>query len=76
MKYYYFYFILFFNASLIAYVNHHNNFDAILTYVNNDDHHAHTIVLLDIDNTIAQPRGTYVASDQWVGYLLKQKMNT
>lgn len=74
MKQYFFYLILFFHISLNACINHHNNFDTILNYIDTDDHHPYTIVLLDIDNTIAAPAGTFVASDQWVSHHMKIKM--
>jgi phosphoserine phosphatase len=75
MRQYFLYLILFFHAPLIAYVNQHNNFDAICNYISLDDHHSGTIILLDLDNTLVQPYGTYLASDQWVEYHIKQKMN-
>lgn len=67
--------ILFFNSSFFAYIKHHNNFAAVLDYVTAQDHHENTLILLDIDNTIAQPADTYVASDQWVSYHMAKKMN-
>lgn len=75
MKQYFLYLIIFLHLPLFTYINQHNNFNAILNYIDNTDHHPHTLVLLDIDNTLAQPRGTYLASDQWVGYHIKQKMS-
>lgn len=74
MKHFFVYVILFFNIPLFSYINHHKNFDAIWNYIDVNDHHPHTIILLDLDNTLVQPFGTYVASDQWVEYHIKQKI--
>lgn len=74
MKQFFVYIIFFFHIPLFSYLNHHNNFEAIWNYIKVDDHHPHTIILLDLDNTVVQPRDTYVASDQWVEYHIKQKM--
>lgn len=74
MKKLFVYILFFFNAPLFPYLNHHNNFEAIWNYIDADDHQPHTIILLDLDNTVVQPLDTYVASDQWVEHHIKQKM--
>lgn len=69
-------FILFLTFPFYAQtIVHHDSFSVILDYLNQEDHHEHTLVLIDIDNTIAQPAGTFVASDQWVSHHIKLKMN-
>lgn len=68
------YIIFFFHIPLFSYLNHHNNFDAIWNYITHDEHHSYTIILVDLDNTLVQPHGTFLASDQWVEYHIKQKM--
>ncbi len=74
MKQFFVYVLFFFHIPLFSYLNHHNNFDAIWNYIAPHDHHPHTIILLDLDNTVVQPLDTYVASDQWVEHHIKQKM--
>lgn len=60
--------------SLSAMIIEHTKFDAILTYLNEDDLHRNTIIIIDIDNTIAHPHGT-IGSEEWFMHLVNQKLN-
>lgn len=52
----------------------HKEFAALLNYLNAEDFHSKTLVLLDIDNTLAQPKNLLIGSDQFAYYLVTQKM--
>lgn len=69
---------LFFSLLLITqYVQtiivEHKEISAILAYLHESDLHRNTLVVLDIDNTIAHPTHL-IGSDQWVSYHIEQKM--
>ena len=54
----------------------HNQFATILNYLDENDFHKKTLVLIDIDNTIVHPgKNKILGSDQWVTHMLNQQIN-
>jgi uncharacterized protein DUF2608 len=69
-------FVLFFSFSLLANIIEHNKFACILDYIKPEDCHKNTLVILDIDNTIAtlgQPF-QWLGGDAWITYEINKLM--
>lgn len=47
----------------------HHHFERILDYLSPSDLHNKTVIVLDIDNTIAQPEHL-IGSEEWVGHII------
>ncbi|MBT4855930.1 DUF2608 domain-containing protein [bacterium] len=61
--------LLFLTTSITPKIYETNNFSDVLKHVDSD-----TLVLLDIDNTLARPKGNcHIGSDPWFYDLLKEK---
>lgn len=52
----------------------HDSFESILNYLNDDDNHRYTLIILDIDNTLAQTI-KLIGSDQWVAHEMKKRID-
>ena len=66
-------FLLFFSTAILANIVEHDSFESILMYLNEDDHHRYTLIVIDIDNTIAEPI-ILAGSDQWVTHEITKGM--
>lgn len=51
----------------------HDTIESIFEYLAPDDYHPRTIVIFDIDNTVAQTEGI-LGSDQWFSHLVSEKI--
>ena len=58
---------------LHAHIVTHHEFSDVLLYVSPDDYHPHTLVALDIDNTIGHHK-CLIGSDQWVTACINKKV--
>lgn len=65
--------IFLFTSSLCAMIVEHHQFSAIFDHLNEDDNHRYTLVILDIDNTIAQTI-MLIGSDQWVAHEMEKRV--
>ena len=63
-------------ASSYTTVIEHAEFASILNYLTPDDYHKNTVVVLDIDNTIATLGGPFqvLGSDTWVNYEIAKRI--
>ena len=64
----------FISLPILPIIVEHNEFCALLSYITPDDHHPHTCILLDIDNTLAHPE-SFIGTDQWATYEINKKIN-
>lgn len=64
---------LFINTAF-ANIYEHTNSAVILDYLNPEDHHKYTLIIFDIDNTIATTN-TFIGSDQWVSHEIKKRLD-
>lgn len=62
--------IFFISSSLFATIVEHSEFSAILNYLSQEDYHKNTVIVLDIDNTIAIQGHPFemFGGDMWVNY--------
>lgn len=66
--------LLLISLSLNAHKSHiveHHHFHRLLDFVFPEDLHNKTIIVLDIDNTIAQPKGK-IGSEEWVVHVINK----
>lgn len=61
--------LLLLNLPLVGCIVEHHNFIAINDYLNPHDFNKYTIIVLDIDNTITQPKDR-LGSEEWVVHMM------
>jgi phosphoserine phosphatase len=69
---------LFLLLSVTLYATHtiveHHQISALLDYLHEHDFDRHTVIIFDIDNTLAAPRDYCIGSDEWVTHEINKLM--